>query len=539
MVRVARGSVMCALLLTGCVGEIGVPSVGHEQSVDPASSDSASAEGATVEGSEAREDAENGEDDRPDNVGGQGTGGGDESDPDPDSSATVADVPAAHITIAEVALYQGVKITIARDGRDLTDRNAQVVAGRPGLLRVFVAPESSFSSQPLTARLELSASGRDPITRESQLTVTGRSSDGDPESTFNFELSGDDITTDTEYAVTLLERVGDAPAAAPGAARFPETGLTALGALGAGSAFRVVVVPIRYDADGSGRAPQLNAAAVEALRKHVFRVFPTHAVEVSVRAPIDFGQAVLADGSGWSELLDKCLAQRNADGVDPRTYYYCMFNPAPDFRTYCRSGCVAGLGPVPGSRDTFSRAAIGLGIGDVAGTMAHELGHTLGRPHAPCGGVAGPDPSFPYGGGRIGSWGYDLTRGELLSPDSHTDLMGYCDGAWISDYNYDLIFQRFRSVLAAPRAVTEPQSVISIVVDADQRLSFGHALTVDELPGTSEVTGRYLDGAGTVMEEVTGRFSPASHTNGGLVYVPVGPREARALVLDGFGQLAL
>ena len=33
--------------------------------------------------------------------------------------------------------------------------------------------------------------------------------------------------------------------------------------------------------------------------------------------------------------------------------------------------------------------------------MSHELGHNFSRPHAPCGGVANPDPNYPYAGGVL------------------------------------------------------------------------------------------------------------------------------------------
>ena len=68
--------------------------------------------------------------------------------------------------------------------------------------------------------------------------------------------------------------------------------------------------------------------------------------------------------------------------------------------------------------------------------IAHELGHNLSLRHAPCGGAGGPDPSFPYSDGSIGTWGYDFRRGRPVWP-STPDFMSYCgppDG--ISDYHF-------------------------------------------------------------------------------------------------------
>jgi hypothetical protein len=71
--------------------------------------------------------------------------------------------------------------------------------------------------------------------------------------------------------------------------------------------------------------------------------------------------------------------------------------------------------------------------------MTHELGHNLGRLHAPCGSVASPDPNYPYAGGVLGPTPLvDSIPSALnvVSPASQTDVMGYCNGAWFSDYNY-------------------------------------------------------------------------------------------------------
>ena len=66
-------------------------------------------------------------------------------------------------------------------------------------------------------------------------------------------------------------------------------------------------------------------------------------------------------------------------------------------------------------------------------TWAHELGHNMNLPHAPCGGAGGPDPAFPHAEGASGAWGYDFELRELVHPDV-PDLMGYCEPNWISDY---------------------------------------------------------------------------------------------------------
>ena len=83
--------------------------------------------------------------------------------------------------------------------------------------------------------------------------------------------------------------------------------------------------------------------------------------------------------------------------------------------------------------------------------MAHELGHNWGRQHAPCGGVASPDPAFPYSGGSIGVFGFNVRVGQLLS-NTTADLMGDCSPTWISDYTYQSVMN-FRGTSVASSIV--------------------------------------------------------------------------------------
>ena len=106
-----------------------------------------------------------------------------------------------------------------------------------------------------------------------------------------------------------------------------------------------------------------------------------------------------------------------------------------------------GYGYVPG------RAAVGWDkLPSASGVAAHELGHNFGRSHAPCGGVASPDPNYPYAGGVTGQWGYDLVAG-TLKPPTNTDLMGYCGNTWISDYTYMGVHEPARARPANPGRV--------------------------------------------------------------------------------------
>ena len=74
-------------------------------------------------------------------------------------------------------------------------------------------------------------------------------------------------------------------------------------------------------------------------------------------------------------------------------------------------------------------------------TIGHEMGHIFSLNHAPCGNPADVDPYFPYADGTIGIWGYRFETMELLPP-TDLDIMGYCGGVWISDYDFGKALRR-------------------------------------------------------------------------------------------------
>ena len=98
-----------------------------------------------------------------------------------------------------------------------------------------------------------------------------------------------------------------------------------------------------------------------------------------------------------------------------------------------------------------------------AGTIAHELGHNLGLRHAPCA-CAGVDPWFPHPGGRIGAYGYDDGRNELVPPHA-ADVMSYCRNGvyWISDYFFNKALN-FRLATAATEATAAADRVRTLLV---------------------------------------------------------------------------
>ena len=187
---------------------------------------------------------------------------------------------------------------------------------------------------------------------------------------------------------------------------------------------RITFVPItqRFDKSLTGNVTEANK---EGFLGDVRRMLPVLDIDAQVHAPYTTSDSVeLTSNDGnneWIRVLSEMNALRIAES-SVRHYFGVV-------RVSYNSG-VAGYGYVPG------RAAVGWDyLPSGRNVAAHELTHNFGRFHAPCGGVAGADPSFPQKDGTIGQYGFDLTTNTLRLPSSF-DLMGYCSNPWISDYNY-------------------------------------------------------------------------------------------------------
>ena len=138
-----------------------------------------------------------------------------------------------------------------------------------------------------------------------------------------------------------------------------------------------------------------------------------------------------------------------------------------------------------------------------ATTMAHELGHNLNLLHAPCGGAALLDPSYPSGDGSIGAWGYDSRAGVLVLP-RRRDVMSYCSQRWVSDYHFTNAVRYRVARAGASAAQTTGRPVRSLLlwggVDANGRPHLEPVLAAEIPPclppfgGDYMITGRTREG---------------------------------------------
>ncbi|MFL5495525.1 MAG: hypothetical protein ACJ8DC_14170, partial [Gemmatimonadales bacterium] len=219
---------------------------------------------------------------------------------------------------------------------------------------------------------------------------------------------------------------------------FPKAGTAQSEDVKAASVFKLRFVPVRQAANGlQGDVSEANKARFIDLTQ---RVHPLPGIDADVHAaytttttdPLDPNNSKGA----WVTVLEEIDALRVAEGTD-RTYFGVV-RIDYDFG-------LAGIG--------FIGVPTALGydnVQDGSRVVAHELGHTWGRLHSPCGSPAQVDPDYPYPDGSIGVFGVDVSKGELKS-SSLPDIMGYCGNPWISDYNYRAI-EQFRSAQQASTA---------------------------------------------------------------------------------------
>ena len=137
--------------------------------------------------------------------------------------------------------------------------------------------------------------------------------------------------------------------------------------------------------------------------------------------------AALTGGNGngaWEAILGEMQALRVAEG-SLRNYFGIV-------KTSYTSG-IAGISYIGGG------ASVGYDGASETEIISHELGHSWGRSHAPCGISGNTDPNYPYSRGNIGVYGMDVATATLYPP-STAEVMSYCHPQWISDYTYTGVY---------------------------------------------------------------------------------------------------
>jgi len=329
----------------------------------------------------------------------------------------------------------------------------------------------------------------------------------------------------------------------------------------AATPLRVRVVGIRWgERSGDQQVPR--AADLDELERRLEAIFPIARLDAT-RGEL-FVHTFFRPNFGLvnHELEAMRVIDCAAGGGCDRAYYGAV-PPQPEGE----SGNDLGLAnTIPGT------VSSGLVIADpqsyARNVAAHEVAHSLGRPHAvsaslfgtdsggnqlgPCGAIAAASaaafPFFfaidgtnvptlgPMGSGEARKmFGFDTYWQQVIDPQRTYELMGYCQGTsprtgrskWISGHTYE----QLRAALAASPFGGMPPPPNPVGGFADMLLVRG---TVDQA-GTAELGPAFVVPAATVPDAaVSGEYEVALRAAGGglLASVPVTPYYGEA---DGPG----
>ncbi|HEU5303487.1 MAG TPA: hypothetical protein VFU40_02475 [Gemmatimonadales bacterium] len=188
----------------------------------------------------------------------------------------------------------------------------------------------------------------------------------------------------------------------------------------------ITFVPVRQRGNGTTGNVSNPSGFLDVVQK----MHPLSGVNTAVHAAYTTTTSdTLEDDNGnsaWGTILSELDVLRTAE--QSSRYYYGVA------KVSYGSG-VAGVAYVS---TASSREGVALGWDYLpSGSLvaAHELAHSWGRNHAPCGGPGGVDTQYPQADGSIGNYGFDVAA-QSLKPPSQADVMGYCDPKWIGAYTY-------------------------------------------------------------------------------------------------------
>ena len=207
-----------------------------------------------------------------------------------------------------------------------------------------------------------------------------------------------------------------------------------------------------------GARGDVSAANVEQYAQLARRMLPAASVRVSVGTPVvssvTFGTGASGgDESFWRAVVNQVDQARNASGLTDA--YWVGVVPLPAGFTRLSFSGYGYLPSRPGEIGGGARSSAVLAINPLFTAqnaqmiVAHELGHNLGRAHAPgCNAGAPLDTLFPTSNGAIlgvgsdvWSWAAGQTRGAVSFGPQTVDVMSYCDAGWIGAYTYEAMLR--------------------------------------------------------------------------------------------------
>lgn len=283
---------------------------------------------------------------------------------------------------------------------------------------------------------------------------------------------------------------------------------------------RIRFVPISLTSHG-GATGDVDTGNVEEYLRMVRQIAPVGPIEVEV-GPTFFTSTSFGtppsggEGSFWIPVLSQLDQARVASPTHSDWYWMGVVRPPSgfNFTAFGGYGYIPALGSSYGAG---TRTALVVQVGwfnyepGTRELVIHELGHNLGRFHAPCGSAAGPDPSFPIADGRIGDGGNDTwsfqqaltARAYPVAPNTG-DVMGYCSPKWYGAYNYDGIVSFRGSATVALLDGNTRRNLLYVTGETDGRsISLLPPRSMMGVPSTPDPSGGWtaigLDAAGAEL----------------------------------------
>ena len=322
------------------------------------------------------------------------------------------------------------------------DNGVPLVAGRDGYLRVFVVANEGNTARPAVRVRFFKGSS---VTRTFTISPSEASTpttvdEGELALSWNVPVPGAviepglSILAEVDPGNVVLESNDNDNA-------YPLSGTPQALQVRTVPVFTIRFIPVRQRGNGlQGNVTEANKDQFLDLTR---RIYPLSGSTADVHAVYTTTTTATLSGDlgSWSTILSEINSLRIVEGSS--SYYYGVVNPGPN--TLWAGVGYLGAPAALGYDNQFDRSRV----------AAHELGHNWNRYHAPCGSPGDPDPGYPYPGGQIGVYGFDVPFPSLQRP-YQPDIMGYCGGAWISDYTYKAVMD-YRALSGVRAAVQQQQ----------------------------------------------------------------------------------
>lgn len=373
------------------------------------------------------------------------------------------------LTIVPAGSPPEITMNLAYVTQSVQDGTLPLVAGRPGVCRVFLTATGPNAFRP-AVRITLRAANGSTVL-EKVVPAPGSSV---PQSLVETDRAWDLPVPGAliQPGLTLQATVLPAPSLPATLPTFPATGGPLALEVVSLPPLRLNLVPIQTRAAGgrvlTGNVNQAGRT-VEDWLQGIRAYYPIADVDVQVAAPWDAG-IVIRDSNGSDDVsamvrrleASRILAVAGA-GADRKRFWIGVFSRP--VLTDSPVGQAAGIAKqgVPEQRTALVWDG-GTASDDqnYFGTLAHELGHLLGRYHAPCGGAGGPDRFFSPRPCGLGAGAYDVAANAPIPADTRMDLMGYEYPRWAGLYTAKGLLNSFQADKASPATELAAQDCLLV-----------------------------------------------------------------------------